>query len=57
MRPRVFEQTVLPHLDAAFNYARSLTRNDVEAEDVVHDENAVLLAGVGPVDDIALIGA
>ena len=37
MRPRVFEETVLPHLDAAFNYARWLTRNDVEAEDVVQD--------------------
>jgi RNA polymerase sigma-70 factor (ECF subfamily) len=37
MRPRVFEETVLPYLDAAFNYARWLTRNDVEAEDVVQD--------------------
>ena len=37
MRPRVFEETVLPHLDAAFNYARWLTRNDGEAEDVVQD--------------------
>ena len=37
MRPRVFEETVLPHLDAAFNYARWLTRNDIEAEDVVQD--------------------
>jgi RNA polymerase sigma factor (sigma-70 family) len=37
MRPRVFEQTVLPHLDAAFNYARWLTRDDAEAEDVVQD--------------------
>lgn len=37
MRPRAFEQTVLPHLDAAFNYARWLTRNDAEAEDVVQD--------------------
>ena len=37
MHPRVFEQTVLPHLDAAFNYARWLTRNDAEAEDVVQD--------------------
>jgi RNA polymerase sigma-70 factor (ECF subfamily) len=37
MRPRVFEQTVLPHLDAAFNYARWLTRNDAEAQDVVQD--------------------
>jgi RNA polymerase sigma factor (sigma-70 family) len=34
---RVFEETVLPHLDAAFNYARWLTRNDAEAEDVVQD--------------------
>lgn len=37
MRPRVFEETVLPHLDAAFNYARWLTRNDADAEDVVQD--------------------
>jgi RNA polymerase sigma factor (sigma-70 family) len=37
MPPRVFEETVLPHLDAAFNYARWLTRNDSEAEDVVQD--------------------
>jgi len=37
MRPRAFEQAVLPHLDAAFNYARWLTRNDAEAEDVVQD--------------------
>ena len=37
MRPRMYEETVLPHLDAAFNYARWLTRNDAEAEDVVQD--------------------
>ena len=37
MPRRVFEETVLPHLDAAFNYARWLTRNDAEAEDVVQD--------------------
>ena len=37
MRSRVFEDTVLPNLDAAFNYARWLTRNDSEAEDVVQD--------------------
>ena len=37
MRPRLFEETVLPHLDAAFNYARWLTRNDADAEDVVQD--------------------
>jgi RNA polymerase sigma-70 factor (ECF subfamily) len=37
MAARAFEVTVLPHLDAAFNYARWLTRNDAEAEDVVQD--------------------
>jgi len=34
---RPFEEVVLPHLDAAFNYARWLTRSDVEAEEVVQD--------------------
>jgi RNA polymerase sigma factor (sigma-70 family) len=37
MHSRAFEETVLPHLDAAFNYARWLTRNEAEAEDVVQD--------------------
>jgi RNA polymerase sigma-70 factor (ECF subfamily) len=37
MAARDFEESVLPHLDAAFNYARWLTRNDAEAEDVVQD--------------------
>jgi RNA polymerase sigma-70 factor, ECF subfamily len=37
MPSRVFEETVLPHLDAAFNYARWLTKNHAEAEDVVQD--------------------
>jgi RNA polymerase sigma factor (sigma-70 family) len=37
MPSRPFEEVVLPHLDAAFNYARWLTRNDAEAEDVVQD--------------------
>ena len=32
-----FEASVLPHLDAAFNYARWLTRNDADAEDLVQD--------------------
>jgi RNA polymerase sigma-70 factor (ECF subfamily) len=32
-----FEQLVLPHLDAAYNLARWLTRNDHDAEDVVQD--------------------
>ena len=34
---RAFEEAVLPHLDAAFNYARWLTNNSTEAEDVVQD--------------------
>jgi RNA polymerase sigma-70 factor (ECF subfamily) len=37
MSGRSFEEAVLPHLDAAFNYARWLTRSDVEAEEVVQD--------------------
>jgi RNA polymerase sigma-70 factor, ECF subfamily len=32
-----FEKSVLPHLDAAFNLARWLTRNDHDAEDVVQE--------------------
>src|SRR3954452_17925198 len=30
-----FDRTVLPHLDAAYDLARWLTRNDQDAEDVV----------------------
>jgi RNA polymerase sigma-70 factor (ECF subfamily) len=37
MPQRVFADIVLPHLDAAYNYARWLTRNDSDAEDVVQD--------------------
>jgi RNA polymerase sigma factor (sigma-70 family) len=37
MAARAFDETVLPHLDAAFNYARWLTGNDADAEDVVQD--------------------
>ncbi|MGE5625768.1 MAG: sigma-70 family RNA polymerase sigma factor [Bacillota bacterium] len=37
-----FEQTVLPHLDAAYSLSRWLTRNDHDAEDVVQE--AVLRA-------------
>lgn len=32
-----FEQTMLPHLNAAFNLARWLTRNESDAEDVVQE--------------------
>jgi RNA polymerase sigma-70 factor (ECF subfamily) len=34
---RRFSQVVLPHLDAAYNYARWLTRNDQDAQDVAHE--------------------
>src|SRR5260221_105607 len=37
MPHRAFEEVVLPHLDAAFNYARWLTKSDADAEDVVQD--------------------
>jgi RNA polymerase sigma factor (sigma-70 family) len=32
-----FDSNILPHLNAAYNFARWLTRNDAEAEDVVQD--------------------
>lgn len=32
-----FERVVLPHLDAAYNLARWLTRNDHDAQDVLQD--------------------
>jgi RNA polymerase sigma-70 factor, ECF subfamily len=35
--PSRFEQSVLPHLDAAYNLARWLTRNEHDARDVVQD--------------------
>jgi RNA polymerase sigma-70 factor (ECF subfamily) len=37
MLRRGFEEAVLPHLDAAFNYARWLTKSDADAQDVVQD--------------------
>src|SRR5438105_11670911 len=37
MAPRDFDAVVAPHLDAAFNYARWLTKNDADAEDVLQD--------------------
>ena len=41
-RKRRFEQSVMPHFDAAYNLARWLTRNDHDAQDVVQE--AVLRA-------------
>ena len=32
-----FEQTIMPHLDAAYNLARWLTRNEHDAEDVAQE--------------------
>jgi RNA polymerase sigma-70 factor (ECF subfamily) len=36
-RLRLFEQTVLPHLDAAYNLARWLAGNDYDAQDVAQE--------------------
>ncbi len=35
--PPLFEQIILPHLDAAYNLARWLLRHDHDAEDAVQD--------------------
>ena len=32
-----FDQEILPHLDAAYNLAHRLTRNEHDAEDVVQE--------------------
>ena len=36
-RPARMEQVLMPHLDAAYNLARWITRNDHDAEDVVQE--------------------
>jgi RNA polymerase sigma-70 factor (ECF subfamily) len=42
-----FQQTVLPHLDAAYNLARWLTRNEQAAEDLVQDSYVRALQSFG----------
>src|SRR5581483_2662242 len=37
IKARRFEQVIMPHLDAAYNLARWLTRNDSDAQDVVQE--------------------
>ena len=37
MSQPTFETVVVPHLNAAFNYARWLTRNDADAQDLLQD--------------------
>lgn len=37
LKSRRFEQVVMPHLDAAYNLARWLTRSDSDAQDVVQE--------------------
>src|SRR3982074_621144 len=44
-----FESLVLPHLDAAYNLARWLTRNDHDAEDVAHES---LLRAMRSIDSL-----
>lgn len=36
-RQQLFEETILPHLNAAYNLARWLTRNEYDAQDVVQE--------------------
>ena len=50
--PRPFEQLVLPHLDAAYNLARWLTRNVNDAEDVVQEACLRALRYVGSLNGV-----
>lgn len=38
--PNNFEREILPHLDAAYNLARWLTRNEQDAQDAVQEASA-----------------
>jgi len=44
-RREIFEEIMLPHLDAAHNLARWLTRNDQDAEDLVQEAYLSVLQG------------
>ena len=37
IKTKRFEEVALPHLDATYNLARWLTRNDHDAQDVVQE--------------------
>lgn len=46
-RPMAFEESILPHLESAYNLARFLTRDPVLAEDAVQDAALRALRGFG----------
>src|SRR3974390_1522102 len=46
-----FESHVLPHLDAAYNLARWLTRDPDDAQDVAHDACVRALRYIHTLDD------
>ena len=58
MSLHTFETVVVPHLDAAFNYARWLSRNDADAQPVDFREVIVLreLEGLSYKDIAEVIG-
>ena len=55
-RAEQFQRAVLPHLNAAYNLARWLCRNDHDAEDIVQEATLRALVGFGPVEAQAGVG-
>jgi RNA polymerase sigma-70 factor (ECF subfamily) len=43
----IFEARILPHLDAAYNYARWMVRNDAAAQDIVQESCLSAFKGIG----------